>query len=185
MFLNRNWCQLNVTHWIGYFQCRQLYCVSREWFWYLYKDPVKTEVYAEWKKCVRNRERQLGCMGSRLALQGGRKLCWLHRSLTCKEQMGKEAGQQAGKERGVKHERWGLHDTYVKANATRAPLTTIKSRMFHRSRKYEPGCMSRPKSTIWNTEKMLIRDVEHIDLIWNRNVTNLLSNIFKSVVITE
>ena len=29
----------------------------------------------------------------------------------------------------------GVGDTYVKAKATRAPLTTIKSRMFHKSRK--------------------------------------------------
>jgi len=49
-----------------------------------------------------------------------------------------EERQQAGKESRVRHERWSFDDTYVKANATRAPLTTIKSRMFHRSRKYEP-----------------------------------------------
>lgn len=29
----------------------------------------------------------------------------------------------------------GRHGTYEKANATRAPLTTMKSRIFHRSRK--------------------------------------------------
>lgn len=39
--------------------------------------------------------------------------------------------------------------TYEQAKATRAPLTTIKSRMFQRSRKYEPGWRSRPRSIIW------------------------------------
>ncbi len=39
--------------------------------------------------------------------------------------------------------------TYENAKATSAPLTTMKSRMFHRSLKYDPGWSSRPRSTIW------------------------------------
>lgn len=45
------------------------------------------------------------------------------------------------KHRNKEGEQWGeervgmMRETYVKAKATRAPLTTIKSRMFHKSRK--------------------------------------------------
>lgn len=46
----------------------------------------------------------------------------------------------------------GAKGTYVKAKATRAPLTTTKSRKFQRSRKYEPSCKTKPNTTIWNTE---------------------------------
>lgn len=46
-----------------------------------------------------------------------------------------------------------LEDTYVKAKATRAPLTTIKSKIFHRSRKYEPWWSTNPRSTICEKER--------------------------------
>jgi len=42
----------------------------------------------------------------------------------------------------------GAKGTYVKAKATRAPLTTTKSRKFQRSRKYEPSCKTKPNTTI-------------------------------------
>lgn len=75
----------------------------------------------------------------------------------------KNKGQAAGMGRKEKTEdtipRWHsrtqlrvLENTYVKAKATRAPLTTIKSKMFHRSRKYEPWWSTKPRSTIWERE---------------------------------
>ena len=44
-----------------------------------------------------------------------------------------EEEEERGEERRGKQ--GGRRETYVKAKATRAPLTTIKSRMFHKSRK--------------------------------------------------
>ena len=38
--------------------------------------------------------------------------------------------------------------TYSKANATRAQVTTMPSRMFHPSLQKEPGCNTMPWSTI-------------------------------------
>lgn len=49
--------------------------------------------------------------------------------------------------------------TYEQAKATRAPLTTMKSRMFHRSRKYEPGWRSSPKSIILSHRKSQNRGI--------------------------
>lgn len=49
------------------------------------------------------KERELGFMGSRLALQGGRELCRLHRRLTCREQDGKGRGGAASR-RGERSE---------------------------------------------------------------------------------
>lgn len=43
---------------------------------------------------------------------------------------GSKKNKEGGEESGSDEE-----ETYVKAKATRAPLTTIKSRMFHKSRK--------------------------------------------------
>lgn len=43
--------------------------------------------------------------------------------------------RQEGKWSKEGREEGSRRETYVKAKATRAPLTTIKSRMFHKSRK--------------------------------------------------
>ncbi len=58
----------------------------------------------------------------------------------------------------------GKRETYVKAKATRAPLTTIKSRMFHKSRKYEPWCKTNPRSTICERRR------EHDYEMWEMHV---------------
>lgn len=47
-----------------------------------------------------------------------------------KRQGSKKKNKEGREESGSDEE-----ETYVKAKATRAPLTTIKSRMFHKSRK--------------------------------------------------
>ena len=43
-------------------------------------------------------------------------------------------------------------NTYSKAKATRAQVTTIPSRIFHPSLKYDPGCKIMPKSRIYKSK---------------------------------
>ncbi|TNN83482.1 hypothetical protein EYF80_006463 [Liparis tanakae] len=70
----------------------------------------------------------------------------------CHDYYHNPGASEADREEGGWSEKWREEDsrgeTYVKAKATRAPLTTIKSRMFHKSRKYEPWCKTSPRSTI-------------------------------------